>query len=93
MSMEKIPESWHRQPTQEELNVWATVEFEWAKRELAYRLNEHYIADGYTVEMTQDEFDELAHDLDEQIDWQGTAYIGDWLSEELEERGYAKEEA
>ena len=91
--MSKIPESWAPHPKQEELEVWADVEFKWAKYELAYRLNEHYIADGYMVEMTEDEFEELAHDLDEQADWCGMQYIGDWLSEELRERGYIKEEA
>lgn len=91
--MNRIPEAWAPNPTQDELNVWSDVEFKWAKHELAYRLNEHYIADGYTVEMTEDEFDELAHDMDEQMDWQGCEYIGDWLREVLEERGYVKEEA
>lgn len=91
--MDKIPEAWAPQPTQDELNVWAEAECKWAKHELAYRLNEHYIADGYTVEMTEDEFIELAHELDEQADWCGMQYIGDWLSVVLEERGYIKEEA
>ena len=91
--MGKIPESWAPNPTQEELNVWADVEFKWAKHELAYRLNEHYIADGRTVDISKDDFDELAHDLDEQADWCGMEYIGDWLSVVLEERGYIKEEA
>lgn len=91
--MDKIPEAWAQHPTQAELEVWSDVEFKWAKYELAYRLNEHYIAGGYTVEMTEDEFDELAHDFDEQADWCGMEYIGDWLSEELEKRRYIKEEA
>ena len=89
--MNEIPTTWYRYPTQDEMKAWADTEFEFAKYELSYRLNQ-YIADGYAVNMTKDEFEELANELDEQIDWQGTAYIGDWLHDELEERGYVKEE-
>lgn len=89
----RMPKSWAKKPTDNEMRLCYETNLKWVKFELAYRLDEHYIADGYKVIMTEDEFEELAWDMDEQIDWCGMEYIGDWLSEELEKRGYIKEES
>jgi len=90
--MEKIPEEWGKRPTDEELRLCYEINFRWVKSELAWRLNQ-YIEDGDEFEMDEADFDDLAHEMDEHIDCFGTEYLGDWLYEELQRRGYGEEEA
>ena len=83
----KIPDEWRKRPTDEELSMSYKIHFRWVKTELAYRLDQ-YIDDGYEFSIDEDGFDDLAYEMDEQMDWYGSEYIGDWLHDELKRRGY-----